>query len=134
MVAEIQWDDWTKNDSKIQEEPIPLRMNKLSHLLYPLTISVCFHGLKELTGRIKQHLSCIFGFILTHLMISYQQHSNHWWLHYIIWVLWVYIARVITHVAAQRVHEYVWHVKWDQGKRNRRLGRSNSHPPDGELC
>ena len=40
------------------------------------------------------------------------------------------VAREIMHTAAQRVHEYVWRVKWDQGKRNGRLGRWNSHPLD----
>ena len=44
------------------------------------------------------------------------------------------MVRKITHSAAQSMHEYVWHVKWDQGKRNWRLGRSNSHPPNHELC
>ena len=29
---------------------------------------------------------------------------------------------------------YVKHVKWDEGERNRRLGRSISHPPNRELC
>ena len=38
------------------------------------------------------------------------------------------------HTAAQSVHEYVWHVKWDQGERNGQVGRSNSHPPDHESC
>ena len=42
------------------------------------------------------------------------------------------VVREITHAAAQSVHEYVWRVKWDQGKRNGRLGRSNSHRPDRE--
>ena len=46
----------------------------------------------------------------------------------------VLLAREIIHVAAQSVHKYVWHVKWDQGERNGRLGRSNSHPPDCESC
>ena len=44
------------------------------------------------------------------------------------------MAREITQAAAQSVHEYVWRVKWDQGQRNGRLGRSNSHPPDRESC
>ena len=44
------------------------------------------------------------------------------------------LAREIPHAAAQSVHKYVWRVKWDQGERNRWLGRSNSHPPDHELC
>ena len=44
------------------------------------------------------------------------------------------VAREITHAASQSMYEYVWHVKWDQGERNRRLGRSNSHHPDRESC
>ena len=48
--------------------------------------------------------------------------------------IWDWVAREIMHTAAQSMHEYVWHVKWDQGKRNGQLGRSNSHPPDRESC
>ena len=44
----------------------------------------------------------------------------------------IFVAREIMHVAAQSLHEYVWHVKWDKVERGRRLGRSNSHPPDHE--
>ena len=44
------------------------------------------------------------------------------------------VAREITHVAAQNVHEYVWCVKWDQVERKGWLERSNSHPPDRESC
>ena len=44
------------------------------------------------------------------------------------------VAREITQAAVQSMHEYVWRVKWDQGERNGRLGRSNSHPPDRESC
>ena len=47
---------------------------------------------------------------------------------------WQSVAREIMHVAAQSVHECVWHIKWDQGERNGWLGKSNSHPPDRELC
>ena len=39
-----------------------------------------------------------------------------------------------THTQAQSMHEYVWHVKWDEGERNRWLERSNSHPSDHESC
>ena len=42
-----------------------------------------------------------------------------------------FLAREIMHAAA---HEYVWHVKWDEGVRNGWLGRSNSHPPIRESC
>ena len=30
------------------------------------------------------------------------------------------------HTTAQSMHEYVWHVKLDQGERNGQLGRLNS--------
>ena len=29
------------------------------------------------------------------------------------------VAREIMYAAAQSVHEHVWHVKWDQGERNK---------------
>ena len=53
-----------------------------------------------------------------------------------IWVICmlVSVARQITYAVAQSMHEYVWRVKWDQGERNGRLGRSNSHLPNHELC
>ena len=44
------------------------------------------------------------------------------------------VAREITYAAAQNVREYVWCLKLDQGERNGRLERSNSHPPDRKSC
>ena len=44
------------------------------------------------------------------------------------------IAKEITYAAAESVREYIWRVKWDQGKRNKRLGRLNSHPSNRESC
>ena len=45
-----------------------------------------------------------------------------------------FVAREITHVAAQSVHKYIWRIKWARGERNEWLGRLNSHPPNCELC
>ena len=58
--------------------------------------------------------------LLVAIYLSWSVHS-----HFVVWE--------IMHAAAQSMHEYVWHVKWDQGERNGWLQGLNSHPPDREL-
>ena len=44
------------------------------------------------------------------------------------------VVREITHATAQNMHECLACKTRSGGERNGRLGRSNSHPPDRELC